>query len=162
MNVMKHTLLLLLALPIMMSSAYAPTTTTVCPVTIADKLSLPAEVPPEDIWGRGLIHNGEVGVLLAWNGAIVLRQDSMGEKISWWKSDADTNLTASARNTQTGEEIGEIRLDAYASYLEDDHGVFLMSGITFPSDGCWELIATGDDSELVVTVLVIALPNSEP
>lgn len=158
MNVMRFVFLLMLALLPMASSANEPTTTTVCPVTIADRLSLPEGVPPNDIWGTGLIHNGEVGVLLAQNGAILLRRDSMGEKISWWKSDTDTNLTASARNLQTGEEIREIRLEPYVSYLEQDHGVFLMSGIIFPSDGCWELIATGDNSELVVTVLVIVMP----
>lgn len=153
-------ILILLVLPTAQSHAEAPSDTKICPVTIASDFGMPEGIPAEDIWGTGLIHNGEVGVMLAHNGAITLREDMMGEKISWWTKDHETNLTASARNAHTGEEITEIGLTPYATYLQGDGGVILMSGITFPSTGCWELIATGDDSELQVTVLVITTPPS--
>ncbi|MCA9833195.1 MAG: hypothetical protein KC435_04570 [Thermomicrobiales bacterium] len=160
MKALRVTLLLLLATVPGMAASQTPAATSTCPVTIAAEFGLPDGVEQESIWGIGLIRNDEVGVLLATNGAIVLGPEQEGEKISWWARDDKVHLTASARRTTTGEVIEDISLNAYASYVRPEQGVFYISGIDFPSDGCWELIARGNDSELIVTVLVIRMPGS--
>lgn len=157
-----RTLLIVAAIwPATVLHASEQTPTEICPVTWATEFELPDAVHPDDIWGSGLIHNNDVGVLLARNGIIIVREDNRGEKISWWKKDASVNMTASTRNVFTGEEVLDIKLEPYASYLQEDEGIFLMSGVSFSTDGCWELIATSGDSELRVTVLVVALPTSD-
>ena len=97
--------------------------------------------------------NGKLWTVLSLDGKILLAPDSDGsisDKFMWWRS---------IRGALT---IEGHRLDAPAPpavpYIPrgyNDTG-FQASGITFPSEGCWQITGQAGDSKLTFVVEVLA------
>ncbi|HET9344262.1 MAG TPA: hypothetical protein VFO05_01065 [Candidatus Limnocylindrales bacterium] len=125
-----------------------------CPVTV------PVPAPPEfrdrlfgsaeahgndDLWVGGL---GPDGVIPA-DPRLVESDGSIGWKLGWWRI-APGSLTITGR-----------RIDAPAPPLRaprsDDYGTtgFQPSGVSFPTEGCWEVTGTVGGSALTFVTFVI-------
>lgn len=98
-----------------------------------------------DLWVGGL---GEEGLILA-DSRFVESDGSIGWKFGWWRI-APGELTITGR-----------RLDAPGSPLRpsvpDGYGPsgFQASGVTFPTEGCWEVTGSVGGSELTFVVFVL-------
>jgi hypothetical protein len=127
-----------------------------CPVTI------PTAAPPEigdqlfgsgsahgneDLWVGGLWPDGIIAV--HWSSSFVAADGSIGMKFGWW------------RNVSGQLEITGRRLDGSAPPLHagvpDGYGGtgFQASGVSFPTEGCWELTGSVGSSSLTFVTLVI-------
>jgi hypothetical protein len=91
---------------------------------------------------------GPGGVIVARDG-LINPNGSIDWKYGWWRKAAG-NLTI------TGH-----RLDASAppltSHVPDGYGNvgFQASGVTFPSEGCWQITGQTDDTALTFVTLVV-------
>lgn len=127
-----------------------------CPVTV------PTAAPPEigdqlfgsgsahgngDLWVGGLWPDGIIAV--HWSSSFVATDGSIGMKIGWW------------RNVPGELEITGRRLDGSAPPLHagvpDGYGGtgFQASGVSFPTEGCWEVTGRVGSSRLTFVTLVI-------
>lgn len=148
------------------SSATATSTlsASASPLTIADAASCPVTKPGRapadigdqlfgsavafgnsDLWVGGL---GDDGVILA-DPRFIETDGSIGWKFGWWRIVSGT-LTITGR-----------RLDAPASPLRasvpDGYGSsgFQASGVSFPTEGCWEVTGTVGNSKLTFVTFVL-------
>jgi hypothetical protein len=98
------------------------------------------------LWVGGL---GEQGVIVA-DPARIESDGSIGWKLGWYRLVAGS-LTISGR-----------RLDAAGPPLRasvpDGYGTrgFQASGVSFPTEGCWEVTGTVGDTSLTFVVFVLA------
>lgn len=140
----------------------APTASPVPPGPVSDcPVTQPQTTPPEigqrlfgwmsaygndDLWVGGL---GQDGIMAFPEGA-VHSDGSIGTKLGWW------------RNVSGSVEISGRRLDGRAPRLHgegsDGYGNigFQASGVSFPTEGCWELTGRVGDAELTFVTYVIS------
>jgi hypothetical protein len=130
--------------------------------TTAHPTPLPGESPAGLGPGTTIYGNGKLFVTLSTNGLIVaptpfINPDgSIGWKFPWWRY-------VSGQLTITGH-----RLDAPAPQLTSDVPAgygdtgFQASGVTFPSEGCWQVTAMVDQhtSLTFVTFVVDAVHSA--
>ena len=136
------------------------------PVTLANAADCPVTVPTaappeigdqlfgsgrahgnEDLWVGGLWPDGIIAV--HWSSSFVAPDGSIGMKFGWW------------RNVSGELEITGRRLDGSAPPLHagvpDGYGGtgFQASGVSFPTEGCWEVTGSVGSSSLTFVTLVI-------
>ncbi len=134
------------------------------PLTLADAKSCPVTKPGKapadigdrlfgasvafgnkDLWVGGL---GADGVIVA-DSQLVESDGSIGWKLGWWR-------IVPGRLTITGR-----RLDAPAAAprasVPDGYGSggFQASGVSFPTEGCWEVTGSAGGSELTFVTFVL-------
>ena len=128
-----------------------------CPKTIISRVAGPPGVSPADMGPPGMsaYGNGTLVVVLDVHGVIVASGDmvnpdgSIGWKFPWWRL-VYGHLAITGR-----------RLDApaapLASFVPDGYGDigFQASGVTFPSEGCWQVTGTIAHTSLTFVTLVI-------
>ncbi len=127
-----------------------------CPKTIISRVAGPPGTSPADVVpGTSAYGNGKLVVTLDLRGVLVASGDmvhpdgSIWWKFPWWR-------LVSGHLTITGR-----RLDAPAppltSFVPEGYGDigFQASGVTFPSEGCWQVTGTVAHSSLTFVTLVI-------
>jgi hypothetical protein len=111
------------------TAAAADAAATPCPVTRPGRIPLPADVvesrPDGALWVSGLPSDGV---------AVVPPQaGELGLKLGWWKRRLGT-LHVEARRLDAPAPPARFRpQDSYSAG-------FLPSGLTFPAEGCWEVV----------------------
>ncbi len=127
-----------------------------CPVTEPEPA--PSAIRA-DLFGGGSAHgNGDLWVgglwpdgIIAAGGGLIDPDGSVGMKFGWWRA-------MPGRLTITGR-----RLDAAAPPLRADvpsnYGTtgFQPSGVSFPTEGCWEVTGHVGDTTLTFVTFVIML-----
>jgi hypothetical protein len=105
-----------------------------CPVTV------PTGSTPPGVQGSGVNYgNGRLWVALWPNGRITATKDyvlpdgSIGEKFGWWRG-VRGRLTITGRRLDA--QAPAVRSDIPSGYGDE---FFQASGITFPTEGCWEI-----------------------
>lgn len=116
-----------------------------CALTVPIRAK-PSDPPAEASVGGWWYANADRTIWVGWD-AVRMAAGSKGNKVLWFRPKG-TELVVKAR-----------RLDAEAAAAEADipccyGGRLQASGITFPSDGCWEIAAKAGNSELVFVTLV--------
>ena len=141
------------ATPTSSSAAWLPASA--CPVTRPTMFDPPPGVEPDALFGAAASHgNGQLWVGgLGENGVLVLPRDAdgtIGNKFGWWRATAGP-LRITGR-----------RLDGPAPALKasvpsgyDTIG-FQASGVSFPTDGCWEITGQVGATTLTFVTLVRA------
>ena len=126
-----------------------------CPVTHPTMFDPPPGVEPDALFGAAAsVGNGQLWVGgLGANGVLVLPRDTDGafsNKFGWWRATAG-QLRITGR-----------RLDGPAPALKasvpsgyDTIG-FQSSGVSFPTDGCWEITGQVGATTLTFVTLVLA------
>jgi hypothetical protein len=127
-----------------------------CHVTIGQDWDPPAGVGKGSLFGAGSSHgNGTLWVGGLWEGGVLaagrdfIEEDgSVGMKFGWWRH-------ASGRLTITGR-----RLDGPApplrAHIPDGYGDrgFQATGLSFPTEGCWEVTGQLAGTTLTFVTLV--------
>lgn len=134
-----------------------PTAPADCPVTIGT--AAPAEIGAglfgassatgnEGLWVGALWPNG----VLAVEPAFVNADGSIGMKFGWWR-------IASGRLEITGRRL-DGSAPAVSGDVPDGYGAtgFQASGITFPTEGCWEITGTVAGASLTFVTFVVKVP----
>jgi hypothetical protein len=132
-----------------------------CPKTaLRHVMNLPGEPAGQLVPGTTFYGNGKLFTLLNLNGVLLAPADmvkpdgSIGWKFPWWRY-------ATGHITITGR-----RLDAPAgqlmSYVPAGYGDtgFQATGVTFPSEGCWQVTAKMDHTALTFVTFVIKVAHS--
>jgi hypothetical protein len=106
----------------------------------------PTDPPAEASVGGWWYANADRTIWAGWD-VVRMEAGSKGNKVLWFRP-MGTKLLVKAR-----------RLDAEAAAVEADvpccyGGRLQASGIAFPVDGCWEIVAKADNRELVFVTLV--------
>ena len=127
-----------------------------CPKTIINRVAGPPGASPADmVPGTSAYGNGKLVVLVDLAGVLVASGDmvhpdgSIWWKFPWWRL-VPGHLTITGR-----------RLDAPAppltSFVPNGYGDigFQASGVTFPSEGCWQVTGTIAQTSLTFVTLVI-------
>lgn len=97
--------------------------------------------------------NSDRTIWAGWD-AVRMRAGAEGNKVLWSRPKGST-LTVSARRLDG--DSAEATIDLPCCY----GGRMQAGGISFPTDGCWEITAKAGDSELVfVTLVQPALPSA--
>jgi hypothetical protein len=131
-----------------------------CPKTIISRVAGPPGVAPADVvpgtsaYGNGTLVVGALDVdgVIAASGDMVHRDGSIWWKFPWWRL-VRGHLTITGR-----------RLDAPAapltSFVPDGYGDigFQASGVTFPSEGCWQV--TGKIAHTSLTFVTLVIPQA--
>ena len=149
------------------TSTVAPSTAptaTASPLTLADAKSCPATKPVKapadigdllfgytsafgnsDLWVGGL---GENGVILA-DSRMLESDGSIGWKFGWWR-------IAPGTLTITGRRLDAPAPPARAS-VPEGYGPegFQASGVSFPTEGCWEITGSVGGSTLTFVTFVL-------
>jgi hypothetical protein len=119
------------------------------PAEIGDRLfGASSAAGNEGLWVGGLWQNG----VLAAKPVFVNADGSIGMKFGWWRLESGT-LAITGR-----------RLDGTAPAAKGDapggYGLtgFQASGVTFPTEGCWEIIGTVGSATLTFVTYVIKVP----
>jgi hypothetical protein len=134
-----------------------PTAPADCPVTIGKPA--PAEIGSglfgassaagnEGLWVGGLWPNG----VTAAEPVFVNADGSIGMKFGWWR-------VASGTLAITGQRL-DGTAPAATGDVPDGYGLtgFQASGITFPTEGCWEISGTVGSATLTFVTYVIKVP----
>lgn len=134
-----------------------PTAPAACPATIGKPA--PAEIGPglfgassaagnEGLWVGGLWPNG----VLAAEPVFVNADGSIGMKFGWWRIESGTLAITGRRIDDTAP--------AATGDVPDGYGLtgFQASGITFPTEGCWEITGTVGSATLIFVTYVIKVP----
>jgi hypothetical protein len=91
-----------------------------------------------------------------WN-ALPQSEQGFTQKIFWWSKEYTQHAEPQPHLTVTGR-----RLDGKAPALvisepasgSTDQGAFMLVGVTFPVEGCWQITGNYEDETLSFTVLV--------
>jgi hypothetical protein len=129
-----------------------------CTKTVLSHVTgLPGQPPGDLVPGTSFYGNGKLFTTLSTNGLTVVPADmvnadgSIHWKYPWWRY-VTGSLTISGQRLD--ESAGPLTSDVPAGY--GDTG-FQASGVTFPSEGCWQVTAKLDHTSLTfVTFVVIA------
>jgi len=127
-----------------------------CPKTIPSRVGPPG-TSPADLFGWASSYgNGKLWVGGLGSGGVIVARDglinpdgSIGWKYGWWRKAAG-HLTITGR-----------RLDGPApplrSFVSDGYGKigFQSSGVTFPSEGCWQVTGKTAHTSLTFVTLVV-------
>lgn len=108
--------------------------------------AVPGDSPAEGMVGGWWYTNADRTIWAGWD-AVRMRAGPNGNKVLWFRP-RGTELVVTAR-----------RLDAEAAAAEIDipccyGGRLQASGVSFPSEGCWEILANAGRSELIFVALV--------
>jgi Tol biopolymer transport system component len=98
-----------------------------------------------DLWVGGL---GEEGVILA-DSRFVESDGSIGMKFGWWRIESGTLTIAGRRLDASGPPLRASVPDGYGSQG------FQASGISFPTEGCWEVTGAVGGSELTFVIFLL-------
>jgi len=136
--------------------ASAPTTSRAfdCPVTRPTVFDPPPGVAPDALFGAGSSYgNGQLWVGGLGDGGLIVRRPnsdgSIGNKFGWW------------RGTEGSLRITGRRLDAPAAALRADvpsgygRTGFQASGVSFPTEGCWQVTGQVGTATLTFVTLVL-------
>jgi hypothetical protein len=98
-----------------------------------------------DLWVGGL---GDGGVIRA-DARLVERDGSIGWKLGWWR-------VVSGRLVITGRRLDAPAPPLRASVL-DGYGSrgFQATGVSFPTEGCWEVTGAVGDAEVTFVTFVL-------
>ncbi len=97
------------------------------------------------LWVGGL---GEGGVILA-DSRFVESDGSIGWKLGWWRIASGTLTIAGRRLDAPGPPLRASVPDGYGP------NGFQASGVSFPTEGCWEVTGTVGDAELTFVTFVL-------
>jgi len=110
---------------------------------------------PRDGPVEGSHGNGKLWTVLPPDGKLVIPADMISYhgglwmKSLWWRG-VRGNLTIRGRRL---DGTGQLHVPLQSGYRETG---LLVTGVTFPSEGCWEITGKADDSELTFVVEVRA------
>jgi hypothetical protein len=134
-----------------------PTAPAGCPVTIGT--AAPAEIGAalfgassaagnDRLWVGGLWENG----VIAAEPVFVNADGSVGMKFGWWRIESGTLAISGRRLDGTAP--------AATGDVPDGYGLtgFQASGVTFPTEGCWEITGTVGSATLTFVTFVIKVP----
>jgi hypothetical protein len=121
----------------------------------------PADIPQNQFFGWGSsFGNGELWVGGLWPDGIIAadprfvdKDGHAGMKFGWWHTVAGKlQITGRRRDAQAPPAIGSV---------PDGYGItgFQASGVTFPTEGCWEITGTVGSSSLTFVTFVIRVPT---
>jgi hypothetical protein len=99
----------------------------------------------KNLWVGGL---GDGGVILA-DARFVESDGSIGWKLGWWRIAPGTLTITGRRIDSHGPPLGASVPEGYGS-----RG-FQASGVSFPTEGCWEVTGTVGDAELTFVTFVL-------
>jgi hypothetical protein len=134
-----------------------------CPVTQPQD---PLFVPPEPYastapYGEFWYGTNDLWTMLQPDGlwyALPYDGDGYGQKVFWWREGYDAKTEPQPQITLSGR-----RLDGDAPAFEQtggtngyhaDMGEFMLTGVTIPTAGCWEITGRYGQAELSFVVLV--------
>jgi hypothetical protein len=135
-----------------------------CPVTTAKNVSFKAPEPfsPTAPW-EGLFWYGAEGLWTAlhadgvWSG-LPNNPEGYTQKIMWWsdsyvlKDELKPALVVSGRRLDAKSE--PLKFYGATNAMADDIGEAMLTGVDFPSLGCWEITGQYKKSELTFVVWV--------
>jgi hypothetical protein len=155
--------------PSVASPTVGPTPFPTSEVSLADAASCPttkgAPGPAdaqERFFGWGSSYgNGELWVGALWPDGIIFgdprfldSQGRVGMKFGWWHTVAGKlQITGHRRDATAPPVIGDVP-DGYGQTG------FQASGVTFPTEGCWEITGTIGSSSLTFLTFVIRVPTA--
>ena len=157
---MRLTVALLLVLIASGCGGSAPTKTPAasCAPTQPNGDTPPGEGPGPGWYGNGRLYTGlwPDGVILA-DPRFVAANGSVGMKFGWWRAPgigAAGDLRITGRELSTGSPITASIPAGYGQR-------FQSTGITFPTEGCYEITAQSGDAHLtfVAKVVKVAAPT---
>jgi hypothetical protein len=129
---------------------------TPCPVTIPNGSTPPREQPSPDYHGNGGLWTAlwpEGTVVFVPGGPGEIRPDgSLGMKWPWWleSTAAGTPLTIEGRRLDA--PAPPLRAEIHSAY---EGSMFQASGLSFPSEGCWEVTGTAGGASLTFVTFVM-------
>jgi hypothetical protein len=127
----------------------APATKGTCPLTLPNERTAPGGNEAGMNHGNGKLwtamwpHN----VVIA-TPAYIEPDGSVGMKWPWWRG-------VEGRLTITGRRLDGKAPPLTASIADDGTSGFQPSGISFPTEGCWEVTAAVGDAELTFVTLIL-------
>lgn len=123
---------------------------TSCPVTPPNGTAPPGAAPAPTWHGEGRVW------IALWTGPVVVAGDgymladgSIVLKFGWWRG-VEGDLTIRGRRIDAAAP--PLRADVPSGYGESG---FQVSGIEFPTEGCWEISGTVGEASLTFVVLVV-------
>lgn len=135
-----------------------------CPVTTAGNVSFRAPEPysPSSPW-EGMFWYGSEGLWTALHtdgvwAKLPKTSDGYTQKIMWWsdfyilKDEPEPALTVSGRRLDGASP--SLRFYGATNAMGDDIGEAMLTGVEFPTLGCWEITAQYKKSEVKFVVWV--------
>jgi hypothetical protein len=137
-----------------------------CPVTVTGKTTFDAPEPysPSAPW-EGIFWFGTEGLWTAlhndgvWAG-LPLNSDGYGQKIMWWSefydlpNELEPALVVSGRRLDG--DAAALRFHGATNAMADDIGEAMLTGVEFPTLGCWEV--RGEYKKTSLTFVVWIAP----
>jgi len=135
-----------------------------CPVTTSKNVSFKAPEPfsstapwPGIFWyGSGYLWTA-LDTNGVWSG-LPENPDGFGQKIMWWsslyalKDELEPALVVTGRRLDG--EADSLRFDGATNAMADDIGEAMLTGVEFPTLGCWEITGQYKKSEIKFVVWV--------
>ena len=135
-----------------------------CPVTTSENISFTASKPfsPTAPWPGIFWYGSEhLWTALDSNGVwskLPENPDGYGQKIMWWSSLYSLQNELEPALVVTGKRLdGEadpLRFDGATNAMADDIGEAMLTGVEFPTSGCWEIRGEYKKSSLTFVVWV--------
>lgn len=136
-----------------------------CPVTTTGILSFEAPAPfsPKAPW-PGIFWFGSEGLWTAlhengvWS-ALPNTSDGYTQKIMWWssayslKDEPQPDLVVSGRRLDA--DAPALRFYGATNAMADDIGEAMLTGVEFPTLGCWEVTGQYKGAELIFVVWIV-------
>lgn len=120
-----------------------------CQVTTPNGNTPPGEKPSKTWHGNGALWISLWASVIAPRPELIRSDGSVELKFGWWRGIPGTLTIEGRRLDGPGPPLGASVPTGY------EPTGFQPSGITFPSEGCWEITGRVGDSALSVVVLVI-------
>jgi hypothetical protein len=128
-----------------------------CPTTPPNGMTPPGESEFQNYYGNGALYTAlwpEGVIEFDPSGPGEIRPDgSLAMKFPWWRGEGISGpiQVSGERLDQAGQGVTAEMPDGYG-----DTG-FQASALVFPSEGCWEVTARVDDSQLTFIVEVVRI-----
>lgn len=139
-------------------SARATTPVAECSPTQPNGDTPPGEEPSPSFHGNGNLYTNGLwakGEILA-DPRFVAADGSIRMKVGWWRA---PGVGAAGDLQIAGHELGTSA--AIAASIPDGYGQrFQATGITFPTEGCYEITARSGAAALTFVVKVTKVPNA--
>ncbi len=137
----------------------ATSTSTACEVTKPNRSIPPGERPNPDHHGNGQLWTKlwpEGRVIFKPGGeGFILEDGSLSMKWMWWRGVRGKLTIEGRRLDATGPQLRSVIPEGYG-----DTG-FQASGLTFPTEGCWEVTGKVGESSLTFLTLVVRIRESK-